>query len=435
MRAQHRLAVLVAILCVGWLPAESPGAETSEPDRAILLHQRRLQRNPRDATAYHRLGDAYILKARASGDPTYFTLAQQALRKSVEIAPRNAGAWRRLAFVASSLHDFPEAAAHAAKAIAIDPNDADAHGVLGDAHLELGKYDEAEAAYQQMVRLDGSLGSYGRLSGLKNLRGDTKGAIEDLKLAVRVGQANGDPNESIAWAQWQLGSEHFGVGELAAAEAAYRDALATYPNYHRGLAGMAQVRAAQKRYTEAIDLYRKALNVIPLPEYAAALGDVNMKLQRPDEAKKQYDLVEYIGRVTALNKILYNRELAYFYADRDIKVVEALDLARKELNIRKDIYAHDLMAWTLLKAGKPQDAVTPMQEALKLGTKDAKLFFHAGMIYHALGQRENARAYLGRALATNRYFHLLHADVAARTLRELEAALGGPARQGSGGAR
>ncbi len=420
LRAALGALALAAFVAGSSAPAPAFSAEPAHPDHAIARAQRRIQRNPLDAAAYHRLGDAYIQKARASGDPTYFTLAQQTLRKSLEIAPRNASAWRHLAFVASSLHEFEEAAAHAAKAIGIDANDADAYGVLGDAHLELGRYDEAEAAYRQMIRLDRGLGSYGRLSGLKNLRGDTQGAIEDLKLAIQVGQANGDPKESVAWAQWQLASEYFGVGDLAAAEAAYTNAMTTYPNYYRALAGLAQVRAAQKRYAEAIDLYQKAIGVIPLPEYAAALGDVYTRLQKPAEAKKQYDLVEYIGRLNAITKVIYNREVATFYADHDIKLTEALDLARKELEYRRDIYAYDLLAWALHKNGTHQEALAAITEALKLGTKDAKLFFHAGMIHHRIGEPEKAKEYLRRALSTNPHFHILYAEVAERTLRNLE---------------
>ena len=64
----------------------------------------------------------------------------------------------------------------------------------------------------------------------------------------------------------------------AKAEAFYRRSLATYPNYYRALAGMAQVRAAQKRYDEAIDLYRKAIAILPMPEYIAGLGDIYSKI-------------------------------------------------------------------------------------------------------------------------------------------------------------
>lgn len=405
------------------------GAQSASPDQAIRRQQQRLHRNPYDAASYHRLGDAYIQKARETGDMSYFDLAERALTKSITIAPGNAGALRHLAYVSSSRHDFERAVAQAARALELDPGDGDAHGVHGDALLELGRYDEAEAAYARMMTAKGDLASYSRRSGLKNLHGDADGSMADLRRAIDAGLAEGQPRESIAWARWQLGAEHFAVGDLKPAEARYLEALETYPGYYRALAGLAQVRAAQQRYPEAIDLYRRALGVIPWPEYAAALGDLYTRLGRPAEAKQQYALVEYIGRVSALNRVLYNRALVYFYADHGLKPAEALALARREIEVRKDIYAHDALAWALYGDGKAADAVGPMMEALRLGTRDAKLFFHAGMIFHRLGDTEKAMHYLARALATNPHFHVLQADVARVTLKELQSSSGRAGRE------
>ena len=77
-----------------------------------------------------------------------------------------------------------------------------------------------------------------------------------------------------------------------------------------------------------------------------------------------------------------------------------------------------------------------MDEALQLGTRDAKLFFHAGMIHRALGDTERAREYLtSRALSTNPHFHVLQAAAAARALDELAPRLGGRRRPGGDEAR
>ncbi len=179
------------------------------------------------------------------------------------------------------------------------------------------------------------------------------------------------------------------------------------------------MQAAQQHYQEAIDLYKQALAIVPMPDYAAALGDVYTQLGQPEEARKQYALVEYIGYLNTLNKVLYNRELAAFYADHNMKLPVALDLAHKELEVRQDIYAYDLLAWTLYKNGQPQEALAAITEALKLGTQDARLFFHAGMIYHDLGDAAKAKTSLQRALVTNPYFHVFHADLAKRTLEGL----------------
>jgi tetratricopeptide (TPR) repeat protein len=252
------------------------------------------------------------------------------------------------------------------------------------------------------------------------MRGDSAGAIVDLERAIAAGKAARQPAESIAWAEWQLGSDHFVLGKLETAESYYRQSLETYPNYYRALAGMAQVRGAQKNYSEAIRLYQKAISILPMPDFAAALGDIYIKIGKPELAKQQYELVEYIGRLSSLNQALYNRELAYFYADHDMKLAESLELATRELDYRKDIYAYDLLAWSLYKNDKVEEARDAIEKALKLGTQDAKLFFHAGMIYHRLGEKEKAKRYLAKAIGTNPHFHILYAETAQKTLEQLE---------------
>ena len=149
----------------------------------------------------------------------------------------------------------------------------------------------------------------------------------------------------------------------------------------------------------------------------AALGDIYTKIGDGEAAKKQYDLVEYIGRLNTLNQTLYNRELALFYADHDMKLPESLQLAERELEVRKDIYTDDVLAWALYKNDKPEEALTVMTRALRLGTKDARLFFHAGMIYHRLGKQDRAKNYLQQALTLNPQFHPTQAYLSARVLQ------------------
>lgn len=411
---------LTALLLAPVIAAPGPArAQGTTADGAIRLYQQMVRRRPGDARNYYRLGDAYVQKARESGDVAYFNLAEQALRNAIAIYPRYSDASRHLAFVLYSRHDFEGAAAQARKATELNPTDSHAWGILGDAYLEVGKYEQAQETYQRMIEIEADLYSLSRLSGLKSLRGDPRGAIEDLERAIQAGRANWRTRESIAWAQWQLGNEHFSVGQIAEAETQHLEALRTYPNYYRALASLAQVRVAQNRYEAAVDLYLNAIAIIPQPDFIAALGDVYTKLGRREDARKQYDLVEYMGHLSALNRVLYNRELAYFYADHDLRLEQALELARKELDYRHDVYAYDLLAWALLKNGHPRDAWAAITEALKLGTRDARLFFHAGMIRYCLGDTDEAREYLRRALATNPHFHVFFADVAAQTLAQL----------------
>jgi tetratricopeptide (TPR) repeat protein len=419
-RPKYSTPTLFLFLLIVSLSPQFVWSASSASDRAIAQSQFKIRRNPNNPMAYYQLGDAYVQKSRESGDNSYLDLAEQALRKSLSLNPQLSGVRRHLAHILASRHDFEAAAAQAREAITLDPTDMDAHGVLGDAYLETGKYEQAEETYKRMMTLKESLSSYSRLSGMKSLKGDTPGAISDLKTAIQLGKQENQPKESIAWAQWQLAAEYYAIGKLAQAESEYVQALETYPRYYRSLAGLAQVRSARERFPEAIQLYREAINTVPMPEYVAALGDVYAKIGNPNEARKQYELVEYIGQLSARNKALYNRELAYFYADHDIKLQRGLELAQRELNHRRDIYAYDVLAWNLFKNGKFAEAREAVSRALKLGTQDAKLHYHAGMIYHRLGEKGKATEHLRRALSINPHFHIFFADNAKRTLVELE---------------
>jgi cytochrome c-type biogenesis protein CcmH/NrfG len=132
--AVRRAAVIVVLASVmgpGALPAARAGAEATTTDRAILDAQRSLRRYPSDATAHYRLGDAYIRKARETGDVAYFVRAEAALRTSLTLAPRHGGATRHLAYLRYSVHDFAGASALATTAVELDPSDGHAYGILG----------------------------------------------------------------------------------------------------------------------------------------------------------------------------------------------------------------------------------------------------------------------------------------------------------------
>jgi tetratricopeptide (TPR) repeat protein len=166
-------------------------------------------------------------------------------------------------------------------------------------------------------------------------------------------------------------------------------------------------------------MYTRAIGVIPLPIYVAALGDAEAKAGNKAEAQKQYKLVEYIARLNSFNQVAYNRELALFDADHDIHLRQALELARKEFEVRHDIYTWDALAWALYKNSQPAQAAVAMKQALRLETKDPLLLFHAGMIEDRLGSQEKAKDYLSRAISLNPQFHVFYARVAKTMLQQL----------------
>ena len=129
-----------------------------------------------------------------------------------------------------------------------------------------------------------------------------------------------------------------------------------------------------------------------------------------------------IGKLAALNRQVFNRQLALFYADHDRNLREALELAEKEIEVRKDVFGYDALAWVLYKNDRYREAAGAIEAALRLGTRDASLVYNAGMIYTGLGDEGRAMTLLAEALTINPNFNLLQARIARSTLARIAAA-------------
>ena len=97
----------------------------------------------------------------------------------------------------------------------------------------------------------------------------------------------------------------------------------------------------------------------------------------------------------------------------------AVTTAASDLARRHDIYAWDAYAWALYAAGRYDEAAAASVNARALGTQDAVLDYHAGMIAAASGDTDDARRLLSAALARNPRFDPLQAPRAQATLLEL----------------
>ncbi len=166
----------------------------------------------------------------------------------------------------------------------------------------------------------------------------------------------------------------------------------------------------------AIELYRRLTAIAPQPDYLAALGGAHAAAGDAASAREQYATVEVIARLGSVNRQAYNRQLALFYADRGERLDEARRLALAELEVRKDVYGYDAAAWSLARSGRCADALPLARRALRLGTRDALLFFHRGYAEGCAGNRAAMRDWYARALALNPAFSIRWAPVARAAL-------------------
>jgi len=390
-------------------------------DEIISFFEGRVQRDPVDYLSYTKLGEAYLRQARETGDVTAYQRAEATFLRALQINGDDSIARADLATALYSTHDFQGALTIAESVYDGDSSATQALALIGDANLALGNYPEAYRAYGRLSEVASGPSVLSRLAYLDELRGNRDRAIDVMAEAEAAAAKGRRSPETIAFYRLQLGALYFGGGRYENAEQWYQAALDVFPGYYQALAGLGNVEAARRHFDKAIDYYARSVDAVPQPSVLAALGDAYMQIGDTKSAREQYDTVGFIAQLATINKVVYNRELALYYADHGVETGKAVELALAELDVRKDVFGYDAAAWALYRDGRADEAAPFMEQALRLGTNDARMLFHAGMIYDALGKKEEAGDYLELALELNPHFSVLQEPVARQALAEIEA--------------
>lgn len=377
-----------------------------------------IDKDPDASQPYLALAGIYINRARATGDFGLNAKAQSAVERALKNAPNDLSAQKYKASLDLTFHRFNEALALGTELQQRNPADAFIYGILTDANVELGNYDQAVAMAQKMVDLRPNSSSYARVAHLRSLHGDQKGAVEMFKIAART--ADPSDHEAQAWCLVQLGDELWKYGKYAESESSYDEALGTLPDYYLALIGKGRVRASQGDLQKAIEILTAATERVPNAEGTILLGNIYQKLGDRDRAQQQYELAEIIEARLGVNDD--QKRLALLWADQGTRLDDAVEITKRETTLRRDIFTADTLAWTLYKKGLFAEARSAVGDAMRLKTNDARMTFHAGMIEKALGNKALAKRFLAEALKLNPAFDLLQADAARTALAELNGA-------------
>jgi len=76
--------------------------------------------------------------------------------------------------------------------------------------------------------------------------------------------------------------------------------------------------------------------------------------------------------------------LARLLAEHDLKPNMAVELVEQAAERRRDIPTEDALAWAYYRAGRLDEAAAAATRALRTGTRDRRVLYHAAAIQHAL---------------------------------------------------
>jgi tetratricopeptide (TPR) repeat protein len=426
-----------------------PYAVTSGHSRSlqneINFYTERIRRNPSDGLDRAALATTYLKLARSTGNSSYYHLAEDTARQSLANLPmNNTAAQLVLARVAEAEHDFPTTFKVIDQVLQKQPHHPDAQTLLVTSQLAVGRLPEASQTAQRLVAQTPTLGTYTLKALVHAAQGQDDQAIQAFQQAL----AAEEPGEvaSSAKTRTLLGRFYAQRGQAQLARQLFQEALRIVPNNTLTRVEQAKLETQQGNYQRAEAIYaqisetpdtangldheviqgrallkglqgdRAAANQLwakaeqdfhnqhdhedpPDPEQNKAAHKHD---HQHDEASHDHDHPQDKDHAS----FGHRRDLARLLLTRGTTtdIAEALALMQAEVQLRRDAETLEIYAWALQNSDRPQEAQTVLQEAMKMGTRDAKLFYRASKIEQLLGTWQQARVYLAAAQDINPHF-------------------------------
>jgi tetratricopeptide (TPR) repeat protein len=231
-----------------------------------------------------------------------------------------------------------------------------------------------------------------RAANLREVFGDQDGAIELLRIVLDATAPN--DVERRTHTLTQIAHLNLETGNLEAADGELKQALVLLPGNRDSLNNVAQLCLMRGRAADAVRLLRESYKAAPELATLYALAEAMEASGMKDEAKNAFADFESQAQAESSQAANVNRELVFYYADHANKPLQALQVAEQEITHRHDAYTLDAYAWALHKNGRDAEARKQMETALKVGVRQASIFYHAGEIESQLGNLAQAEQYL-----------------------------------------
>jgi tetratricopeptide (TPR) repeat protein len=279
--------------------------------------------------------------------------------------------------------------------------------LIVDLDFQEGRYEEALKGCERVVQQNRTWDNLARFAYLKAKMGDAA-AAEQLYIEAED-ELTAKEMQQFAWVEVQRGLLHLVHGRCDEARMHYEQSERAYSGYWLIDEHMAELLGAKGQFEEAIALYEKVIERVPRPEFQQALGELYMFMGYPAEARPWLEkaLTGYLESVRR-GEVHYYHHLVDFYADVLKNGVEALQWARKDLELRENFSTQAALAWALYRAEQYSEALETIQKALASGMKDSHLFYRAGMIHLSAERTEEGNRYLHMVSEFNPHYRNFH---------------------------
>jgi predicted Zn-dependent protease len=352
--------------------------------------------NPQAGEQWRELGTAYVRQAFEAADPAFYPLAESSLLRAEKVLGTTPAILVSKANLALARHRFTDARNLAQTVVRTQPEALAARIALFDAEVELGNYEVAFRAIDELVAQRPNVATLSRLSYRRQLNGDLMGAEIAMRQAVSAA-----PPESIdrAVALGYLGDVLLEAGRLAAASRSYDQSARLDPANGTAALGQARVLVARGNPQGAIALLDRLTDRNPLPGALGLRAEIARSLHDTKLAKASDELVDASMALFQSNGAVVDAELAILLADRGAGfAAAALDAAKRAYADRRTVFTNDAMAWSLFVAGRPTEAQPFAHAAVALSPGISSVRWHAAEVFAATGDRDSAQVELVAAL-------------------------------------
>lgn len=382
-----------------------------------------LRADPGSALALAQLAALNVQKARETGSEDYYPIAESLARRSLELrAQRNAKTHLVLASALLAQHRFAEARSAAAAAVALEPDVAQYRSLLAEIDMELGDYGAAARGFAGLARYRAHLSIGPRLARWEEVNGNVASARGILERLTSEAETRRDlPREQLAWFYFRLGDHYRRHGSPRRARRAYAQALDVNPGDYRAHKALAELELATGDGEAALARARAAVARSRTPETLLTLAAALWESGDADAARAiEAEVAGTIGPDGGS----FERAWHAYRLERSAPSADLIALLEREARERGDVQGYDLLAWAYYKSARLREARAAIASALRTGTSEAGVWYHAGMIFHASGDAIRARAYLDEALRLNPRFHARHAAQARAVADSLRKSSG-----------